>query len=137
MSGRLVGACALIIGWLAPSQVMADPVATGLNACRQIASDARRLTCFDELAAAEDAEEFTGSGSGVTPQFDVVTPRLMTFESSDAVMVVYLLNERDEVVQNLHRGGKGEGSYLIEMPGRYHVQVNATGHWKIRVRRAR
>ena len=57
--------------------------------------------------------------------------------SSDAVMVVYLLNERDEVVQNLHRGGKGEGSYLIEMPGRYHVQVNATGHWKIRVRRGR
>ncbi|MBY5986321.1 hypothetical protein [Roseovarius atlanticus] len=95
------------------------------------------MTCFDELAAAEDAEEFTGSGSGVTPQFDVVAPRLMTFESSDAVMVVYLLNERDEVVQNLHRGGKGEGSYLIEMPGRYHVQVNATGHWKIRVRRGR
>ena len=61
-----------------------------------------------------------GRGSGVTPQFEVATQRLMTFESSDAVMVVYLLNERDEVVQNLHKGGKGEGFFLIEVPGRYH-----------------
>lgn len=137
MSGRLVGVCTLIFGGLAPSHGLADPVAAGLSACRQIASDAKRLDCFDELAAVEDVEEFTGSGSGVTPQFEVATPRLMTFESSDAVMVAYLLNERDEVVQNLHKGGKGEGFFLIEIPGRYHVQVNATGQWKIRVRRTR
>jgi hypothetical protein len=63
----------------------------------------------------------------------VPEPSLLRFESRDAIMVAYLLGANGEVVQNLHHGGAGEGSHLIERAGAYRVQVNASGGWRIRV----
>lgn len=135
MPGRLV-TLSFVAGCFIPYQSPATPLAAGLVTCREVISDVERLTCYDRLADTGQGEQFNGQGSGITPTFEVAAPRLMTFESEDAVMVVYLLNAQDEVVQNLHRGGAGGGSFLIETPGQYHVQVNATGRWTIRVARA-
>lgn len=116
-----------------PPDVSAKSLAAGLQACREIVSDAARLSCYDALVLPRAGDVFTGSGSGITPVFVVEAPRLMQFDSADVIMVAYLLDEADRVVQNLHRGGAGDGAFLIETPGRYHVQVNASGAWQVRV----
>lgn len=91
-----------------------------------------RLTCYDALMSSVELS-IDGAGSAVTELFQVTAPRILRFHSSDAIMVVYLLNEAGDVVQNLHRGGAGEGRYLIQHPGLYRVQVNATGGWSLRL----
>lgn len=96
-------------------------------------SDARRLACYDALKAPATGDLFRGKGSGITPEFTVETPRLMRFDSADVIMVVYLLDEDGAVVQNLHRAGAGGGEHVIARPGRYHVQVNASGAWTVNI----
>lgn len=91
-----------------------------------------RLACYDSLTVSAELE-ITGKGSAVTDPFTLAAPRLLRFESDDAIMVVYLLNEAGSVVQNLHRGGAGEGRHLIKEPGTYRIQVNATGGWALRL----
>lgn len=123
-----------ILAWLVPpSQGRAETLAAGLTTCREVVSDAARLACYDGLVPVGQGDRFSGKGSGITPEFTVAAPRLMRFDSSDVIMVVYLLNEAGAVVQNLHRGGAGGGAFLIETPGRYHVQVNASGAWSVTV----
>lgn len=98
-----------------------------------MAEDAARLACYDALPVAGQGRTFHGKGSGVTEPFEVIAPVEMHFDSDDAVMVLYLLDDQGRVVRNLHRGGAGAGRHLIEQPGRYHLQVNATGGWTIRL----
>lgn len=101
-------------------------------ACREVPEPEARLACYDALTVPADLE-VTGKGSAVTDPFRITEPRLLRFESDDAIMVVYLLDEAGAVVQNLHRGGAGAGEHLIEEPGQYSVQVNATGGWSLRL----
>lgn len=117
---------------LAAGPAGADP---GLAACRALAEDAARLACYDALPVAGQGQgrAFHGKGSGMTEPFEVGAPVEMHFDSDDAVMVLYLLDDQGRVVRNLHRGGAGAGRHLIEEPGRYHLQVNATGGWTIRL----
>ncbi|TQD37353.1 hypothetical protein ACTTAK_07190 [Rhodobacter capsulatus] len=130
MSLRLVtGAFLAALG--SPPDAAAKSLAAGLQTCREIPSDTARLACYDRLAVPDPGEVFIGRGNGITPAFEVAAPRLMRFESADVIMVIYLLDAADRVVQNLHLGGAGGGEYLIKTPGRYHVQVNATGGWRI------
>lgn len=110
---------------------LARDLAADLAACRQQTRDAARLACYDRLALPGSVQEFSGSGSAITPQFSIAGPSRLEFESRDAVMVIYLLDAGGQVVQNLHRGGAGGGSFLIRQPGRYSLQVNATGSWRI------
>ena len=112
---------------------LADDLAAGLAACRAEVVTRQRLACYDALSAPQASFAASGVGSGTTERFEVAAPSLLRFESLDAIMVAYLLGDGGEVVQNLHHGGAGEGSYLIERPGTYSVQVNASGGWRIRV----
>lgn len=109
--------------------------ADGIAGCRGMASDAARLACYDALPlpAAAAAAEFRGKGGGLTDPFRVTAPQMLTYESDDVVLVAYLLDGSGAVVQNLHRAGVGAGQFLIETPGTYRVQVNATGSWRVTV----
>lgn len=127
MPRRLVGALTLA---LAAPAVASDPAA-GLAACRGILEAGERLACYDALSADRTVLEFAGRGGGLSPKFDIVAPTRLRYESADIVMVLYLLDAAGAVVRNLHQPGVGEGSFLIEHPGGYQVQVNATGDWRI------
>lgn len=130
MPVRLVIAALAISGLSAEG--FAGPLADRLLACRALKPPDARLRCYDALVPSTDLA-IDGKGSAVTDLFTVSAPRLLRFESADAIMVVYLLDEAGKVVQNLHRGGAGEGQHLIELPGTYRVQVNATGGWSLRL----
>lgn len=110
----------------------AESLAAELQFCREIYSNEDRLACYDGLTSPVELS-IDGKGSAVTQLFEVTEPRVLRFQSSDAIMVVYLLNQDGEVVQNLHRGGAGEGQHVISYPGHYRVQVNATGGWSLRL----
>ncbi|MEM0950358.1 MAG: hypothetical protein AAGK37_23410 [Pseudomonadota bacterium] len=130
MSIRLVGL--VFAASTAAVDGFAEPLAAQLMVCREISQPEARLECYDGLAVRADLEVI-GKGSAVTDPFTITEPRVLRFESEDAIMVVYLLNDAGDVVQNLHRGGAGVGEHLIEDPGQYRVQVNATGGWFLRL----
>lgn len=102
-----------------------------LEHCAGIAAATRRLACYDDLALKRVAPSFEGRLGARTESFEVATPTLLRFESDDVIMVVYLLDEKGEVFQNLHRGGRGLGEYEIRRLGSYSLQVNASGSWRI------
>ncbi|MEG4642815.1 MULTISPECIES: hypothetical protein [Paracoccus] len=108
-------------------------LAAALGTCRAEADEALRLACYDRLAARKPALEHRGAGNRVLPRFDLDGPARLVFESTDAIMVVYLLDASGAVIQNLHQAGAGAGSFLIQKPGRYGIQVNASGGWLIRL----
>lgn len=128
MSLRLVVPFALA---LLPFGAGAGNLAVEFAKCRKKTEPDQRLLCYDNIHHRMVGEVFQGKGSALTPEFNVTSPRLLSFESDDVVMVVYLLDEEGEVVRNLHRGGAGSGVHLIRTPGRYHLQINATGGWSV------
>lgn len=101
--------------------------------CRAIGDPAARLACFDALPSPrpEFLAEFRGAGSKVTPAFDITSAALLSFTSDDAIFVAYLLDAQGAVVQNLHLGGATSGNFLIREPGRYSLQINASGGWHV------
>ncbi len=101
-----------------------------VSACRAVADPAARLACYDAAAAGSGAL-FSGRLAGATEPFDIAVPTLLRFESDDAVLVLYLLDATGAVVQNLHQAGAGEGRFVIETPGRYRLQIGASGAWRI------
>lgn len=115
----------------APAQALDLPAA--LQACRGRTEMAARLTCYDALADRLPGLEFKGAGNRILPPFDISGPTQLVFESSDVIMVVYLLDDKGRVIQNLHQAGAGSGSFLIAQPGRYGLQINASGGWSIRL----
>ncbi|WP_155064232.1 hypothetical protein [Paracoccus limosus] len=123
-----IAAAGLGIGPAAPRDLEG-----ALAACRAIAAEAGRLACYDRLVAPTSLAHFAGKGSAVTAAFTLDGPARLDFASQDVVMVIYLLDAEGAVVQNLHRAGAGEGSFLIRRPGTYSIQVNATGEWQIEV----
>lgn len=129
----VLGAVVLLALSVQSSRLAAQDLAAGLLACRNRVDDAARLACYDGLPAKAAGTEFRGSGNFVTPPFDLSQPTVLQFESMDAIMVVYLLDGAGGVVQNLHQAGAGTGTYQIAHPGRYSLQVNASGGWLLRL----
>lgn len=124
LAGGLAG------GVAAAPRAAATPFGAAFAACRALQPAGARLDCYDALPMPA-SEGFRGAGSGMAGPFEVTDPQLMRFRSDDAIFVAYLLDDRGHVVQNLHHGGAGEGAFLIDRPGTYRVQVNATGGWSI------
>lgn len=116
-----------------PATAPAGELQAALQACHAIAAPESRLACYDGLVAIEPLAHFAGKGSAVTAAFVLTGAARLNFASQDVVMVIYLLDDTGAVVQNLHRAGAGEGSFLIRKPGTYSIQVNATGTWQIDV----
>lgn len=120
----LAGVCALAAG-----EAAAD-LEAAVAACRAVADPQARLACYDAAAQGVGAR-FSGRLSGMTEPFDIAAPTLLRFASDDAVLVLYVLDAAGSVVQNLNQAGVGEGRFLIEAPGRYRLQINASGGWRV------
>lgn len=131
MPRRLVRAVLLAATAAAP--LSAQDLASDLLACRKLGEGPARLACYDGLQVRVAFSEFSGAGSRVIAPFDLPNPARLVFESMDAIMVVYLLDETGQVIQNLHQAGAGSGAYMIDRPGRYGIQVNASGGWRLRL----
>ncbi|MCG8356173.1 MAG: hypothetical protein MI920_11415 [Kiloniellales bacterium] len=108
-------------------------LAADLRNCAEIGEDKRRLACFDALAATSFGLTFAGFGNGSTDIFEITAPSTLEYASDDVVLIVYLQDDAGQLVQNLHLGGQGKAEYRIEEPGRYQLQVDATGGWRMRI----
>lgn len=104
-----------------------------LARCAAIPADSDRLACYDALARDRAGPIFSGFGNGATGIFSTSGPATLVYESEDVILVLYLEDDTGRLVQNLHLGGRGEGRYPLPGPGRYRVQVDASGGWRIRV----
>ncbi|MFT3689827.1 hypothetical protein [Paenirhodobacter sp.] len=129
MPVQLVILAALGLILAGPARAQALPEA--LKSCRAVEDTAARLDCYDTLVGALPEIEFRGHGNTILPPFTARAGQMLRFDNSDAIFVAYLLDARGTVVQNLHQGGAGSGSFAIPAAGRYRLQINASGGWRV------
>lgn len=118
-------------GLVPTDQLLARGIADNVTACLRIASGSERLACFDREVRKLVEPRFAGRLSAITERFRVDGPTLLRYQSDGAIFVLYLKSGTDEVVQNLHIGGGGEDTYLIEKPGTYFLQINGSESWRV------
>lgn len=120
-----------MVVFLAGGVAEADIARESFLACRAIAGSDERLACYDGLARQYDTPRFSGSRNTTTELFTLAGPHRMRFASQGVIFVLYLMDDSGNVIQNLHIGGVGEDSYLIEKPGVYQLRINAAEDWRI------
>lgn len=108
-----------------------DDVISDIHECRALQNNEKRLSCYDQLAARTALPNFFGRRTMTTDHFHIEKPTRLRFQSEGVIFVLYVKDSNDAVVQNLHIGGAGEGSYIIESAGEYYLEINASGSWKI------
>lgn len=111
--------------------VRADEVAKEVAACRLVSETEARLACYDKLAAKVSPPRFSGRLTVETEQFEIDRPTMLRYQSDGPIFVMYLRDKNNDVVQNLHIGGGGEDTYLIERPGTYSLHINGTETWRV------
>lgn len=133
VSGRIGAGLALVALGAAPALMPAQARdgRDGPRACLSIAPDAERLACYDREVRKLVEPNFAGRLNKTTDRFRVEQPTLLRYQSDGAIFVLYLKSADDTVLQNLHIGGGGEASYLIETPGVYFLEVNGSESWRI------
>lgn len=129
MIGRRLG-FALAMTCVA-SASFAQSLTETLLACHAIAPVGERLACYDALARKQAPPRFVGNHNAVTELFSLDRPHRLRFRSEGVIFVLYLMNARGEVIQNLHIGGAGEDEYLIDKPGVYQLRINGAEGWRI------
>lgn len=132
---RICAAATLyVMSAVGPAAAMAVAVAQPLDdirACPAIANDAERLACFDRTVRKFTAPKFEGRLSTTTERFHVDRPTQLRYESDGPIFVLYLKADDGSIIQNLHIGGGGQATYLIEQPGTYFLDVNGSETWRI------
>lgn len=108
-----------------------EDLVQALQTCRATSDQSLRLACFDEIARRNAPPRFSGKLGVRTQPFVLDRPHVLRFRSDGVIFVLYLLDEKGAVVQNLHIGGAGEDSYLIESPGTYSLQIDGSAEWRI------
>lgn len=112
-----------------------SPTEKAINLCRTIVQPDLRLECYDKLDLQKlkiaNAPRFSGKRSVKTELFNISEPTVIRYQSDGAIFVLAIHNRAGEVVQNLHIGGSGEDSYLLESPGTYFLRVNGSTTWRI------
>ncbi len=103
----------------------------GPRTCLTIENDAARLACYDIAVRKLVAPSFSGRLNKTTGSFAIARPTLLRYQSDGAIFVLYLKAADGAVVQNLHIGGGGEATYLIEQPGTYFLDINGSESWRI------
>lgn len=126
----LVVGMPLIVAFSQPAMAARDYL-EAIKACVQIAADDERLKCFDGEIRKLSKPVFEGRLDVVTEPFTIDVPTTLRFQSDGVIFVLYVKTIDDHVVQNLHIGGGGESTYLIEKPGTYFLQVNGAEGWRI------
>ena len=106
-------------------------LAGALQKCRKLADESRRLACYERLARNNAPADYSGRLGFRTPVFTLDAPTRLRYRSQGVIFVLYVLNERGEVLQNLHLGGGGDGDYVIPRPGRYRLQIDGSARWQI------
>ena len=106
-------------------------LAVALQQCRKLGDESRRLACYERLARDNAPADYSGRLGFRTPVFTLDVPTRLRYRSQGVIFVLYVLNERGEVLQNLHLGGGGDGDYLIAEPGRYSLQIDGSARWQI------
>lgn len=104
---------------------------SGPRACLSIPANDERLACYDREVRKLVPPNFSGRLSVTTDNFLIEQPTLLRYQSDGAIFVLYLKSADGSVIQNLHIGGGGEASYLIEHPGTYFLDVNGSESWRI------
>jgi hypothetical protein len=99
--------------------------------CAGVKADGERLACFDAAARKASTPRFEGRLGLSTELFEVSQPTRLRYQSDGVIFVLYLKDAAGEVLQNLHIGGGGEDSYLIEKPGKYSLQINGSESWRV------
>lgn len=119
-------------GAILQTEAAAARSATGAAVeCLTVKDDSARLACYDREVRKLIEPRFSGRLNVVTERFEVKEPTRLRYQSDGAIFVLYLKTGEDDVVQNLHLGGGGEDSYVIEKPGSYFLQVNGSEGWRI------
>lgn len=104
----------------------------GVRGCLSVKPDDARLACYDREVRNFVEPTFSGRLSKTTDRFHVDGPTLLRFQSDGPIFVLYLKSAADNaVVQNLHIGGGGEDTYLIERTGTYFLDVSGSESWRI------
>lgn len=102
-----------------------------IRTCPAIANDAERLACFDRTVRKLTAPKFEGRLSTTTERFHIDRPTQLRYESDGPIFVLYLKADDGSIIQNLHIGGGGQATYLIEQPGTYFLDVSGSETWRI------
>ena len=113
-----------------------DVFFNAFEACRGMVQPERRLRCFDELPTFEMLQKrtpptFSGKRTVDTNPFYLSSPTLLRYQSDGVIFVLGIQNEHGVTIKNLHIGGGGEDTYLIEEPGVYSLAINGSDTWKI------
>jgi len=125
-------ATVLVIGQaLAPSPAGAGEARNGARGCLAVQPDDARLACYDREVRNLVAPNFSGRLSKTTDSFLIKEPTVLRYQSDGAILVLYLKASDNTVVQNLHIGGGGEDTYLIDRPGTYSLDVSGSESWRI------
>ena len=103
-----------------------DGIRREFRTCHADADNEKRLACYDALQRILEPPNFQGAHSQETPFFTIDRPTLLRYQSDGPIFVMYLQDEKGNVVQNLHIGGGGESSFLITTRGKYNLDVNGT-----------
>lgn len=106
-------------------------IVAALHSCRALVEPEARLRCYDNVARHNSPPRFAGKLGMRTGLFRIDRPSILRFRSDGVIFVLYLLDENGSVVQNLHIGGAGEDTYLIEKPGTYSLQIDGSAEWRI------
>ncbi|MEQ8824427.1 MAG: hypothetical protein RIC14_08640 [Filomicrobium sp.] len=106
-------------------------IVAALQTCRKVTEADRRLSCFDEVAKRNAPPLYSGKLGVKTKPFKLAGPHVLRYRSEGVIFVLYLLDEAGDVVQNLHIGGGGEDTFLIEKAGVYSLQIDGSARWKI------
>ncbi len=121
----------IVLSAISTHAVSARDGAEGARTCLAIKDDAGRLACYDREVRKLVEPRFAGRLNRITERFLVQEPTRLRYQSDGAIFVLYVKSDADEVVQNLHIGGGGEASYVIERPGTYFLEINGSESWRI------
>lgn len=99
--------------------------------CRVLEDDRERVRCYDKLATLLSPPRYQGRLTAQTEPFEITAPTLLRFESDGPIFVMYLKDAQGGIVQNLHIGGGGMATFLIEKPGTYSLQISGSETWRV------
>lgn len=131
LAGYVIMSTTAIAVVMSISSASAAAQTAGIKACRPIADNEARLACYDREVRKLVPPTFAGRLSKTTSRFHISRPTLLRYESDGPIFVLYLKAADGSVIQNLHIGGGGESSYLIEQTGTYFLDVNGSESWRI------
>lgn len=126
-----VAAALSVAGPAAAEQRFEVELKRSFAACREMTELTGKLACYDRLADRLTPPTFQGRLTLQTDLFEIDRPTRLRFESDGVIFVMYLKDERGDVVQNLHIGGGGDDSYMIDKPGKYSLHINGAESWRV------